>query len=296
MDYILADSKVCWTDIKEKVIGCTKVQAGNTNAHNKEIVADSGILNPEGLACDWINRKLYWTDAATRRIEVVDLQLPEDGGERHRKVLVYSRLDMPRSIAVSPLDGLMFWSDWGKVPKIERAGMDGDPSSRVELVSEDVQWPNGITLDLEARRLYWVDGKLQQISSVDWDGRDRRRVQVAPKWLPQPFAISFFRGELFWTDWTTRSIYRFNDSVSATAMGRQRPRELGLQRRPFDIKVFDPKRQPLNELSSPPPCSKNNGGCSHLCLAADNFAKFSCACPTGKSVFYFLKQSCIRFL
>jgi len=40
----------------------------------------------------------------------------------------------------------MFWSDWGEVPKIERAGLDG--SHRAAIVSENVKWPNGLTLDL----------------------------------------------------------------------------------------------------------------------------------------------------
>ena len=47
---------------------------------------------------------------------------------------------------------------------------------------------------------------------------------------------------------------------------------------PMDIKVFEPMRQDHNMTSA---CLKNNGGCSHLCLAADNAQKFSCACPRG---------------
>ena len=49
----------------------------------------------------------------------------------------------------------MYWSDWGAAPKIERAGMDG--SLRQTIVSTGLQGPNGLTLDLERRRLFWVD-------------------------------------------------------------------------------------------------------------------------------------------
>lgn len=48
----------------------------------------------------------------------------------------------------------MYWTDWGQVPKIERAGMDG--SHRQTIVSYDVKWPNGLTLDLVRKRVYWV--------------------------------------------------------------------------------------------------------------------------------------------
>ena len=46
---------------------------------------------------------------------------------------------------------------------------------------------------------------------------------------------------------------------------------------PMDIKVFDPSRQ-TGEHS---PCSKNNAGCSHLCLAAPIPQRYTCTCPTG---------------
>lgn len=40
----------------------------------------------------------------------------------------------------------MFWSDWGSRPKIEKAGMNG--VDRQVLVSEGIEWPNGITLGM----------------------------------------------------------------------------------------------------------------------------------------------------
>lgn len=75
-----------------------------------------------------------------------------DGGMH--KILIRDELEIPRAIALDPIDGWMYWSDWGTTPKIERAGMDG--THRKELVTYDVKWPNGITLDLVKRRLYWV--------------------------------------------------------------------------------------------------------------------------------------------
>lgn len=45
-----------------------------------------------------------------------------------------------------------------------------------------------------------------------------------------------------------------------------------------DIKVFEPMRQNPNGTSK---CARDNGGCSHLCLAADNLEKYACSCPRG---------------
>jgi hypothetical protein len=79
-------------------------------------------------------------------------------------------------MAVDMVCSWMFWTDWGKEAKIERAGLDG--SHRQTIVSYDIKWPNGLTLDLVRRRVYWVDAKLNMISSCEYDGAARRQVQI----------------------------------------------------------------------------------------------------------------------
>ena len=41
------------------------------------------------------------------------------------------------------------------MPKIERAGLDG--SQRQTIVDTQLDWPNGLSIDLERRRIFWVD-------------------------------------------------------------------------------------------------------------------------------------------
>lgn len=43
----------------------------------------------------------------------------------------------------------MFWTDWGKKPRIERADMDG--GNRVVLIIDGIKWPNGLSLDLPTK-------------------------------------------------------------------------------------------------------------------------------------------------
>ena len=94
--------------------------------------------------------------------------------------------------------------DWGEFPKIERASMDGDPKSRMILVDRDIAWPNGLTLDVEKKLLYWVEAKLRYIAVVDWEGKNRQVILQEPDALPQPFSVSLYHSELYWTDWTTK--------------------------------------------------------------------------------------------
>ena len=65
----------------------------------------------------------------------------------------------------------MYWTDWGTTAKIERASMDGQ--NRMVLHNALLVWPNGITIDYAAQRLYWTDAFLDRIeySGVDGTGR-----------------------------------------------------------------------------------------------------------------------------
>lgn len=55
------------------------------------------IVSPEGIAIDWISRRIYWTDSSKDTIEVASL---DDASER--AVIVSSDLVNPRGIAVDP--------------------------------------------------------------------------------------------------------------------------------------------------------------------------------------------------
>lgn len=53
----------------------------------------------EGVAIDWINRNVYWTDTGSKTVEVASL----DG--RYKKVLYTDDVDKPRAIALHPAKG-----------------------------------------------------------------------------------------------------------------------------------------------------------------------------------------------
>lgn len=67
----------------------------------------------------------------------------------------------------------MYWTDWGEEPKIERAGMNGDPATRTTIISERISWPNGITIDYEENYIYWVDASLSYLHRANLDGSGR---------------------------------------------------------------------------------------------------------------------------
>ena len=65
-------------------------------------VITSGIESPDGLACDWVTKKVYWADSDNNRIEVSHY----DGSDR--TVLFWENLDQPRAIVLVPSEGYLF--------------------------------------------------------------------------------------------------------------------------------------------------------------------------------------------
>lgn len=53
----------------------------------------------------------------------------------------------------------MFWTDWGKYARIERADMNGN--NRVVIISDGIVWPNGLTIDRPTQRIIWADASTE---------------------------------------------------------------------------------------------------------------------------------------
>ena len=86
----------------------------------------------------------------------------------------------------------MYWTDWGKVAKIEAANMDG--SDREVLVNTSLGWPNGLAIDRKERRLYWVDAKTDRIEFSFLNGSDRRT--LLSENIPHVFGFTLLGGYL----------------------------------------------------------------------------------------------------
>ena len=62
---------------------------------------------------------------------------------------------------VNPLLGYAYMTDWGAQAFIGRAAMDG--SEFTKLITTGIVWPNALTIDYYANRVYWADAFLDTI-------------------------------------------------------------------------------------------------------------------------------------
>lgn len=147
--------------------------------------------------------------------------------------------------------------------------MDG--SDRRILVEDGIFWPNGLTIDYSAGRIYWADAKLHAIESSYYDGSDRKK--LLSRSLPHPFALTVFEDQLYWTDWNTKSV----SAVNKVTGKNLRNVHVDLHY-PMDIHSYHASRQP-NFLNRCGTDRGFRGGCSHLCLP--NKMSRRCGCPVG---------------
>ncbi|TNN77575.1 Low-density lipoprotein receptor-related protein 2 [Liparis tanakae] len=257
LDYDWQEQRVFWVSLDNESIRWSSLDKKTTGTLIKDVRADS-------IAVDWLGRNLYWIDGMNSKIVAIRLAKGTVKSVDH-SVILDEDLDQPRSLALLPQKGLMFWTEIGDVVKIERAGMDG--SERRAVVNSSLGWPGGVAVDAISERVYWTDERLSTIGSATLDGDDIRILQM--KEITNPFSLSVFNDMLYWCDAKKRVV------LAAHKISGKNPKVL-LKRpgQPFAVKVI----HPLLQIGIENQCEKMR--CSHMCVLSPG-PKAVCKCPAG---------------
>ncbi|ODN01841.1 Low-density lipoprotein receptor-related protein 2 [Orchesella cincta] len=251
---------IFWSDMKVKKI----MKVSKTNVTDVTEVVNSGLDLVEGLAYDWVARNLYWVDSRLHTLEVCD----SDG--KHRVILLNQNVSQPRGIVIdsNPDARFLFWSDWGENPRIERVALDG--TNRSIVISTKIFWPNGLTLDVANKHVYFADSKLDYIDYCDYDGKNRKQVLAASHYLLHAHSLTLFEDTVYWTDrqlnriLSTNKYHGTNQSVVHHVISQ-----------PLSIHVYHPSLQGVFKN----PCDA--AGCGQLCLLSKKPSGFTCVCRPG---------------
>ncbi len=141
-------------------------RVSNDGTHRSNIVI--GLSVPRGIAVDIATGKIYWTDAATKKIQRANL----DGSNVETVVENESRY--PRDIAVDIAGGKIYWADsWDG--KIQRANLNG---ADIQNVLTGLVDPEGIALDIVQGKIYWIDRGTDKIQRANLDGTNIQDVVI----------------------------------------------------------------------------------------------------------------------
>ncbi|KAM4836633.1 prolow-density lipoprotein receptor-related protein 1-like [Thomomys bottae] len=257
VDYDLADQKVFWADLNAESIKWISMDTKMKGTVTKGIKSDC-------IAVDWIGRNLYWTDSKAGQILAIQLSAVWSGKSEYTIVLE-DDLTQPQSLALYPLNGLMYWTETEDEPRIAQAGMDG--SSRKILIDQGLGRPTSIALDQLSWKLFWSDDKFHCIGSANLDGTGISMIQLTQ--IRSPFAVAVFEDEVFWSEMKAGTVHRMEKMT-----GKGRAVLIKRSEQPYGLKIM----HDLLQSRSSNPCLDT--GCSHLCLLSPR-AKGSCHCPVG---------------
>ncbi|CAL1546616.1 unnamed protein product [Lymnaea stagnalis] len=259
--------RVYWSDNKQNI-----VKQATMDGHNEKIVLylNNGSMC-DGLAADYLNKLLFFTDTGNDVIGVVSMRNYD-----FYTYIISSNLDEPRDIVVSPNLGLIYWSDWGLNAMIERSNMDG--TDRQTIVNfTGIAWPNGLALDLSENKLYWVDAHMDSVSVIDL------ATNAITKLIEEPgahyFSMDVIGPYLYVTDWKRNYLRRM--SKKGGSLDQFGP---AIFTRLYGIKGFNTS-EAFKGVSV---CVYSS--CEQLCLPKLH-NRYECRCSVG---YVANGQSCVR--
>ncbi|XP_007943117.1 low-density lipoprotein receptor-related protein 5 [Orycteropus afer afer] len=260
VDYDPLDKFIYWVD------GRQNVKRAKDDGTQPYILTSPGQnqnpdRQPHDLSIDIYSRTLFWTCEATNTISAHRLS-----GEAMGVVLRGDR-DKPRAIAVNSERGYLYFTNMQeRTAKIERAALDG--TEREVLFTTGLIRPVALVVDNTLGKLFWVDADLKRVESCDLSGANRLTLEDAN--IVQPVGLAVLGSHLYWADRQQQMIERVEKTT-----GEQRTRVQGRIAHLTGIHAVE--EVSLEEFSAHP-CARDNGGCSHICIAKGDGTP-RCSCP-----------------
>ena len=194
VDYHYERDEVYWSDTTEHTITRSSLLTGN---QKKNVVIDSNLGQVEGIAIDWVNNKLYWTDRKNGSIERASL----DGQNRE---VILSNLGDVVAIVLDPLNDKLYYSVLNAAAYIGQAALNGsDATTFLSAVST----PISLSVDFVRKRLYWGDATTKKIEYVSLTGSGRTVVYTSTNGIQ---SLSVFEDRVLFIDHSLTTICYVN--------------------------------------------------------------------------------------
>ncbi|GIY95885.1 low-density lipoprotein receptor-related protein 1B [Caerostris extrusa] len=197
IDFVASRHQIFWSDSD-----LSEVKRANLSASTVDTLIDTVLESPDCFAVDWVSENLFVcssTGDSPGRILASNL----DG--EYIVNIITEDLHNPRSLAVDPFEGILFWSDHGNVrehPVIEMSRMDGNDRELLLSGSYEnkVTFAMSLTLDFEHPNnyLYFVDTGLNVIQRIELGSKKLETIPIKPEHIQRPSALTIYYDKLIY--------------------------------------------------------------------------------------------------
>ncbi|XP_013006059.1 pro-epidermal growth factor isoform X1 [Cavia porcellus] len=192
MDFHYKEGRIYWVDLETKLL-----QRVFLNGSRQEKVCNIEE-NVSGMAINWINEEVIWSNQQEGIITVTDLK----GSNSH---VLLSTLKQPTYIAVDPVERFIFWSS-EEAGSLSRADLGGVEVKSLLVTEKKI---TAMSLDVLNKRLFWVqeggEGSDSHIGSCDYDGNSIQLIKHPTQY--SVFVMSVFGDRIFYSTWKKSSIW-----------------------------------------------------------------------------------------
>uniref|UniRef100_A0A3P9A5H3 EGF-like domain-containing protein n=1 Tax=Esox lucius TaxID=8010 RepID=A0A3P9A5H3_ESOLU len=274
LDFNYKEESLCWVSSTNSKghLWCSTMTKLKGFSQMRRVKTEENLENVKHLAVDWLTRNIYFADTVSGRIFVCN--------EQDDTCLTVVDLDLqnPGGIALDPLVGKMFFTNYGGSAKLERCNMDG--TNRTKIVDHRIVKPTAVALDLITKLVYWADSALHYVEVVDYDGSNRHTV-IHEISVAHLHGLSLFEDYLF----ATRSEPSKRTKVDILQINRFNildVQTLATVENSVGIRVYQKLTQPtVRSNACEADSSGRTGGCSHMCLLRGSYKSRSCRCRRG---------------
>ncbi|KAI6207398.1 Suppressor of lurcher protein 1 [Aphelenchoides besseyi] len=220
-------------------------------------------------------------------------------------VLQSSFLETVPGIAINPCASTLIFTKQNSDPKQNQSTIESfelNCGNRTLLVNTNIESPNGLAVDIFARKIYFADGRLDRIERMDEDRKNREIVlnNLFNDTLSNLFSLEFYLDRLYFTDLITNALYSVDKIAGETLIAIRT--DLHDQLRAFVVVAehtnecgIDECTQRKDELKCSNECRLNAAGsaycvkkdvCDGQCLNGGRCHEnrttntgFTCTCP-----------------
>ena len=148
------------------------------------------VKNATGLVLNPTDNKIYWTEQVGKnrgRVKRANL----DGS--NVQVLANIKSGVPRSLAVDPMQGKLYWTD--SRGRIQRSNLNG---KGIRNLIRNLKSPENITIDVTGGKLYWTE-EPGRIRRANLNGKSMENIASG---LSPVADIAISGNKIYWTEIT----------------------------------------------------------------------------------------------